>query len=151
RESYPNGVIPKGTVTADYAGGKDIYRGLGALYAYNPSEANWQAQGGEAGFYSNSDIHAVRILALEGRTDPRSSSKGTSRFWNGAAEPMRILAEIPLRKFLNGKEPLDPDGNPDTSFLAKIPADIPFTFQTLDKHGMVLNMAQTWHQVRPGE
>ena len=46
---------------------------------------------------------------------------------------------------------LDPDGNPDTSFLAKIPADTPFTFQTLDSDGMVLNMAQTWHQVRPGE
>jgi hypothetical protein len=26
-----------------------------------------------------------------------------------------------------------------------------FTFQTIDRHGMVLNMAQTWHQVRPGE
>ena len=48
-------------------------------------------------------------------------------------------------------QPLDPDGNPDTSFLAKIPADVAWTFQTLDKHGMVLNMAQTWHQVRPGE
>jgi hypothetical protein len=48
-------------------------------------------------------------------------------------------------------QPLDPDGNPDTSFLAKIPADVAFTFQTLDKDGMVLNMAQTWHQLRPGE
>ncbi len=46
---------------------------------------------------------------------------------------------------------MDPDGNPDTSFLAKIPADTAFTFQTIDKNGMVLNMAQTWHQVRPGE
>src|SRR5205823_10304641 len=45
----------------------------------------------------------------------------------------------------------DPDGNPDTSFLAKIPADTAFTFQTLDRRGMVLNMAQTWHQLRPGE
>jgi hypothetical protein len=26
-----------------------------------------------------------------------------------------------------------------------------WTFQTLDKDGMVLNMAQTWHQLRPGE
>src|SRR5262249_33099511 len=26
-----------------------------------------------------------------------------------------------------------------------------FTFQTLDRRGLVLNMAQTWHQVRPGE
>jgi hypothetical protein len=45
----------------------------------------------------------------------------------------------------------DADGNPDTSFLAKIPADTPFTFQTLDRNGTVLNMSQTWHQVRPGE
>src|SRR4029079_7700859 len=44
-----------------------------------------------------------------------------------------------------------PDGTPATSFLAKIPADMPFTFQTLDRDGMVLNMAQTWHQLRPGE
>ena len=35
--------------------------------------------------------------------------------------------------------------------LAKIPADTPFTFQTLDKDGLVLNMSQTWHQLRPGE
>jgi hypothetical protein len=28
---------------------------------------------------------------------------------------------------------------------------VAWTFQTLDKNGMVLNMAQTWHQLRPGE
>ena len=66
-------------------------------------------------------------------------------------ERLRILGEIPVRKFGGDKQPLDPDGNPDTSFLAKIPADAAFTFQTLDKNGMVLNMAQTWHQLRPGE
>jgi hypothetical protein len=48
-------------------------------------------------------------------------------------------------------QPLDPDGNPDTSFLARIPADTSFTFQSIDRHGMVLNSAQTWHQLRPGE
>src|SRR5262249_24890040 len=62
-----------------------------------------------------------------------------------------ILGEVPLRKFTGNQQPLDPDGNPDTSFLAKIPADTAFTFQTLDKHGLVLNMAQTWQQLRPGE
>ena len=55
------------------------------------------------------------------------------------------------RRDANGNPILDPDGNPDTSFLAKIPADIPFTFQTVDKDGLALNMSQTWHQVRPGE
>jgi hypothetical protein len=93
-------------------------------------------------------------------------------------ERLRILGEFPVRKFdptatrsvtegdesLTAKatslahrendhdgQPLDPDGNPDTSFLAKVPADVAWTFQTLDNNGMVLNMAQTWHQVRPGE
>jgi hypothetical protein len=57
-----------------------------------------------------------------------------------------------LRKFDSSGSPiLDVDGNPDTSFLAKLPADVPFTFQTIDQNGLVLNMSQTWHQVRPGE
>jgi hypothetical protein len=67
-------------------------------------------------------------------------------------ERLRILGEIPLRKTnAQGQPLLDPEGNPDTSFLARIPADVPFTFQTLDRRGLVLNMAQTWHQLRPGE
>jgi hypothetical protein len=79
------------------------------------------------------------------------------KFSNHAGERLRILGEIPVRHFIHppgsraSQQPLDPDGNPDTSFLAKIPADIAWTFQTLDKDGMVLNMAQTWHQLRPGE
>ena len=56
-----------------------------------------------------------------------------------------------MRKFAPNGELIDPDGNPDTSFLARIPADTAFTFQTLDQRGMVLNTAQTWHQLRPGE
>src|SRR2546430_5030025 len=35
-----------------------------------------------------------------------------------------LFRSIPVRHFgEDGKQPLDPDGNPDTSFLAKIPAD----------------------------
>ena len=41
---------------------------------------------------------------------------------------MRILGEIPVRKFDGGGQPvLDIEGHPDTSFLVKIPADTPFT------------------------
>ncbi len=112
---------------------------------------NWVNQGADAGKYSNDDIHAVRILVMEPTTDRQQGFKSGRRFFSHAQERLRILGEIPLRHFTDGKEPNDPDGNPDTSFLAKIPADTAFTFQTLDKHGMVLNMAQTWHQVRPGE
>lgn len=115
--------------------------------------SNWHSQGADAGKYDNSQIYAVRILAMEPLSIRKASSRSAnSGFFNHADERLRILGEIPLRKFdSSGKPILDVDGNPDTSFVAKIPADVPFTFQTIDKDGLVLNMAQTWHQVRPGE
>jgi hypothetical protein len=146
RETYPNGVVPPGGVTA-----------TGGPYAVFPTRehvTNWTLQGADSGLYDNDDIHAVRIVAIEPPSAPTAG-----RFLNPAGERFRILGEIPVRKFDNRDpktekkdgQPLDPDGNPDTSFLARIPADVAWTFQTLDKHGMVLNMAQTWHQLRPGE
>lgn len=151
RESYPNGAVPEGSVTAAYAGEKDPWRGLDAFTSHgNGMPLNWHNQGADAGLYTNEDIHAVRILAMEPTTDRKGAASGR-RYYNHAGERLRILGEIPLRKFSGEKQPTDPDGQPDTSFLAKIPADVGFTFQTLDKHGMVLNSAQTWHQLRPGE
>lgn len=139
RESYPLGNVPKGSVTA-----------VGFPYAAFPTRehrTNWDGQGADAGLYANSDIHAIRILAMEPTSIPVAG-----KFSNHAGERLRILGEIPVRHFVGtGGQPLDPDGNPDTSFLAKIPANVAWTFQTLDKDGMVLNMAQTWHQIRPGE
>ena len=109
-------------------------------------------QGSDAGKYTSADIWAVRILALEPTSHRSYGPNQGDHFFNHATERMRILGEIPLRKLdARGAPILDPDGNPDTSFLAKIPADTPFTFQMLDRNGLVLTMAQTWHQVRPGE
>ncbi|MSQ94208.1 MAG: hypothetical protein EXR98_06590 [Gemmataceae bacterium] len=159
RESAPLGEVPTGSVTA-----------VGSPYSAFPTRehrTNWDGQGADAGLYANSDIHAIRILAMEPASLPVAG-----KFSNLAGERLRILGEIPVRHFrahiapglpgdkggpraspgLNKDgQPLDPDGNPDTSFLARIPADVAWTFQTLDKDGMVLNMAQTWHQLRPGE
>jgi hypothetical protein len=145
RETFPNGAVRPGEVTATWPGkAKPPYRQW--------EEGNWGSQGADAGLYTNDQIHAIRILAMEPATARRDGDKAGRLFYNHARERLRILAEIPVRKFdKDGKQPLDPDGNPDTSFLAKIPADVPFTFQTLDQNGMVLNMAQTWHQLRPGE
>jgi hypothetical protein len=118
---------------------------------------NWTAQGADAGLYDDDDIWAIRILAMEPSTHRsygpnENSHQGHLSFYNHARERLRILGEIPVRKKdADGRPILDVDGNEDTSFLAKIPADVPFTFQTIDRRGMVLNMAQTWHQVRPGE
>ena len=142
RESYPYGVVPPGSVTATFAGVKDPtgYKGFDSSF-------NWTVQGSDAGLYSNDDIHAIRILLLE----PTSEIQRGRTYYNHGRERYRILGEMPVRHFAGGKQPIDPDGNPDTSFLAKIPANVAWTFQTLDKQGMVLNMAQTWHQLKPGE
>jgi len=153
RESYPNGAVKPGSVTATFAGTDPS--GFEDLDPFNTStdgaSLNWFNQGADAGRYTNDEIHAVRILAMEPTTDRHKGPKSGRTFRSHANERLRILGEIPVRKLQGGKEPTDPDGNPDTSFLAKIPADTAFTFQTLDRHGMVLNMAQTWHQLRPGE
>ncbi|HUE75036.1 MAG TPA: hypothetical protein VMP01_29480, partial [Pirellulaceae bacterium] len=152
RESYPSGVVPEGKVTATYAGGNDPWKGLDEFTSHgNGMQLNWHNQGADAGLYVNEEIHAVRVLAMEATTDRKRGEKSGRQFYNHARERLRILGEIPLRKFNGSEQPLDPDGNPDTSFLAKIPADVAFTFQTIDKQGLVLNMAQTWHQLRPGE
>jgi hypothetical protein len=151
RESYPNGAVAKGSVTAAFAGGNDPWKGLGAFTSHgNGMPLNWHNQGADSCLYSNDEIHAVRILAMEPTTD-RKGANNRPRFFNHAHERLRILGEVPLRKFNGSEQPSDPDRNPDTSFLAKMPADTAFTFQTLDRRGMVLNMAQTWHQLRPGE
>jgi hypothetical protein len=133
--------------------GKTEFDGLDPFNtSQNGASSNWFTQGADAGKYTNDEIFAVRLLAMEPTTH-RSYGPYTGRnFFNHANERLRILGEIPLRKFDTAGNPImDVDGNPDTSFLAKIPADVPFTFQTLDKDGLVLNMSQTWHQVRPGE
>jgi hypothetical protein len=153
RESYPNGVVKPGTVTAVYAGKDGTgYQDLDPFNSADPlASLNWFNQGADAGRYTNDDIHAIRILAMEPTTDRQKGPHSGKTFRSHASERLRILGEIPVHKFTGDKQPTDPDGNPDTSFLAKIPADTAFTFQTLDKNGMVLNMAQTWHQLRPGE
>ncbi len=150
RESFPDGRVARGSVTAAWPGDKKPV-------PFDLGGRDPHYQGGDAGLYKNGDIHALRIVILEPTTDRRNGPKAGRLFRSQAMERMRILGEFPVRKFnepeasATGGQPLDPDGNPDTSFMAKIPADVAWTLQTLDKHGMVLNTAQTWHQLRPGE
>jgi hypothetical protein len=139
------------------ARGRSEFDGLDPFNtSQNNASSNWSWQGADSGRYSNADIYAVRILAMEPSTHvgrgPGIGGGHFRGFYNFAQERLRVLGEIPLQKRDEQGQPiLDSDGNPDTSFLAKIPADTPFTFQTLDQDGLVLNMSQTWHQVRPGE
>ncbi|HZR20413.1 MAG TPA: hypothetical protein VFE51_24235 [Verrucomicrobiae bacterium] len=149
RESFPGDVPP----WADFFNGLDAFN-----TSENGQSSNWDYQGGDDGRYDNTNIYAVRLVAMEPNSHrsygPNSGGpyNDGNFFVSHARERLRILGEIPLRKFdTNGAPVLDAEGNPDTSFMAKIPADTPFTFQMLDRDGLVLAMAQTWHQVRPGE
>ncbi|MEO6324659.1 MAG: hypothetical protein ABIT01_01015, partial [Thermoanaerobaculia bacterium] len=112
----------------------------------NFGDRNWSFQGADAGLYTDDDVFGLRILGLVPITD-RSYPDNERAFDSRFSERVRILGEIPVRK----AGVLDAQGNEDTSFLVRIPADVHFTFQTLDRNGLVLNSAQTWHQVRPGE
>ncbi len=178
RESFPGGAVAEGQVTA-VAGGEhlaDKLKGLRQFNSHWPFHDNWFNQGAECGLYDNSDIHAIRIIAQEPTTHGQRKfwNWGTERYRILGEIPVRKfpasdgrgISVSGGRKPADGAarsdqganaprspaaQPIDPDGNPDTSFLARIPADTSFTFQMLDKHGMMLNMAQTWHQVRPGE
>lgn len=143
RESFPGYV----TSWSDTFDGLDVFN-----TSENDHSSNWGWQGSDAGRYSNEDIWAVRIVAMEPSSHRSYGPNLGQHFASHANERLRILGEIPLRKFNpDGSPILDAEGNPDTSFMAKIPADTPFTFQMLDTNGMVLTMAQTWHQLRPGE
>ena len=143
RESFPGRVSPW----------SDLFDGLDAFNtAENEQSSNWNTQGSDAGKYANSDIWAVRLVAMEPNSHRSYGPNIGQHFYSHANEKLRILGEIPLRKWnADGTPVLDPEGNPDTSFQARIPSDTPFTFQMLDTNGMVLTTAQTWHQVRPGE
>lgn len=147
RESAPGGTVPEGSVTAA------ALPKTPNSWFWSAWRTNWGLQGSDAGIYDNSEIHAIRIVAQEPRSDIQGRGRGGRPLYGShGLERLRILGEIPVRKFdAKGNEPVDPDGNPDTSFLAKIPADQSFTFQLIDKEGMTLTMAQTWHQLRPGE
>lgn len=136
--------------------GEAAFDGLDAFNtSQNDASSNWFTQGADAGLYDDDDIYAVRILSMEPTTH-RSYGPGENSlkesFGSHARERLRILGEIPVRKRdADGNPVVLADGTVDTSFLARIPADVPFTFQTLDERGMALNTSQTWHQLRPGE
>jgi len=117
---------------------------------------SWVAQGTDAGRYADDELHAVRVLLQEPLSDLAYPDNNLQHITHGR-ERLRILGEIPVRGALSGKPggalSTLPDGRvaADTSFLTRVPADVSVMFQSIDRRGLALNTAQTWHQVRPGE
>ena len=156
RESYPNGVVTPGQRDRRVRRRHDAtgYKDLDPFNTHGDGASlNWVNQGADAGPLRQRR-HPRHPHPGDG-ADDRPQQRAERR--PHVPQPRQRAAAHPRRdsrcasSTRTASSRLDPDGNPDTSFLAKIPADVAWTFQTLDKDGMVLNMAQTWHQVRPGE
>ncbi len=130
-------------------------------------DGNWTVQGADAGAFTNADIYGVRIVATPPIpfTEPINRNLDAIR-WNAISrhlldsrlrlvvarfgaehgEKWEILGEFPVKK-----PALDDQGNPDTSWLAKVPADTPFFIQTIDDKGMTLVSEITWRALKSGE
>lgn len=109
---------------------------------------NLATNGAELAIFANSEIYGVRVL-MPLVPIPNNYSGGIEQWAGVQKHHLRILGEFPVRK--PDGTPLDGQGNPDTSFIVRLPADTPFLFQTLDKNGMALDIETSSRTVARGE
>ncbi len=108
---------------------------------------NLSTAGAELAIFDNKEIYGLRVLMP---ATPAILGYAGGRYWAGKQKHnLRIMGEFPVRK-ADGSL-IDLQGNPDTSFLVRLPADTPFLFQTLDKNGMALDIETTSRTVVRGE
>jgi hypothetical protein len=110
-------------------------------------EHQFHLQGTDTIEYDDDDLCGVRILGVQ----PNRGDNVYQQIANVAGERLVILGEIGVRNRADGVELLDPSGKPDTSFLLRMPANVPYMMQGIDCDGRTLNTDQSWQSVRPGE
>ncbi len=126
----------------------NAFDGGGASSGRNYS--NLTTDGAELAIFDNDEIYGIRVLLPI--TPFQNGYYGGIEKWVGQKHHTRILGEFPVRKYnAEGIQPIDEQGNPDTSFVLKIPANTPFLFQSLDKRGMALDIETTSRTVVAGE
>jgi len=112
---------------------------------------NLASSGSELAVFDNDEIYGIRVLMPVPNT-PKDLYKGDEKWVHFQRHHLRILGEYPVRKpDDSGVEPDDAQGNPDTSFIVRVPADTPFLMQTIDKRGMALDIETTSRSVVRGE
>lgn len=111
-------------------------------------EYQFNLQGTDTINYEDEDLCGVRILSLL----PNRSTNTYYGLSNLFGERVRILGEFSvLNKTAAGETVLDENGNQDTSFLVRFPANNPYLMQAIDCSGRTLNTDMTWQSLRPGE
>jgi hypothetical protein len=111
-------------------------------------EHQFHLQGTDTIDYTDDDLCGVRMLGIL----PNRGPDTYMQIANVAGERVVILGELAVRNHDDAGEPrIDPSGNPDTSFLLRMPANVPYLMQGIDCDGRTLNTDQTWQSLRPGE
>lgn len=103
--------------------------------------------------FPDAEIWAAQVVADMSHIDRRYATLSQRlRSHNNGNQVWGILGEVPVRKSGPGGLPiLDPNGDPDTSYEVRIPADVPFHHRVIDRNGLTLTSEWTWHGARPGE
>ncbi len=105
-------------------------------------------QGTDTINYDDKDLCGVRMLGVM----PNRNRNTYLDIANLTGERVSILGEIPVKnKDTQGNDIIDPSGNPDTSFLLSMPANVPYLMQGIDCEGRTLNTDQSWQHLRAGE
>jgi hypothetical protein len=143
---------------------------VGSNDFFNPANSSresgqaWIVQGTDAGVVTPDDIFGVRVVVavpdryhapfVTSQAEKDNKLIADSRFgrivkgyYTHSEEKWLILGEFPAR---NSGGVIDPDGQPDTSFLARVPANTPLFFQAIDSRGLTVSTEQTWRHVRSG-
>ena len=110
-------------------------------------EHQFHLQGTDTINYGDDDLCGVRILGVQ----PNRGENLHQQISNVAGERVVILGEFGVRNFQNGAPLMDSSGYPDTSFLVRFPANMPYLMQGIDCDGRTLNTDQSWQSLRPGE
>lgn len=141
-----------------------------ASYARGEKRVGWTIQGTEVGLFSDSDVYGFRILAIPEMPHTSMISGSVAGIYRasvfedtsfsqigGQGQPHRYASTHNETWEILGEFPLphtgttDNQGNPDTSWMAKIPAEINTTIQAIDINGMTLYSESVWRSMAPGE
>ena len=101
----------------------------------------WTRQGTDTSDYADDAVCGVRFLAVQ----PNAADE--TGLHAPAGHRVVVLGELPVRH----EGAVDPLGLPDTSFRARVPADVPLLVQAIDCVGRTLSTSQTPMSLRPGE
>lgn len=113
------------------------------------TEHQFNSAGTDTIDYTDEELCGIRLIGLL----PNRSTNTYNEILNLWGERTSILGELHIKHYDNeGNRIINThSGRPDTSFLVKVPANVPHVTQAIDCDGRTLNTDQSWQYLKPGE